>query len=210
MQIVAMITMLIDHIGIVFFPDSDVWRIIGRIALPIYAYGIVQGFLHTRSRARYLRRLTVLAAVSQLPYMLGLNTLGINTIGTLAVCLGVLMLADRYPGWGAFAGAAAAILVLDTLPFSYGFYALFLILVYRYLDGKYWVAAHMALNLLSIAYDSGWQLQLFSIIPTFFFAYRHTLFAELKLGISPPGWLWRSFYPAHLAALALLSLWLNK
>ncbi len=210
MQIIAMLSMLIDHIGIIFFPGDVTWRIIGRAAFPIYAYFIVQGYFRTRDVNRYLRRLVILAVLSQVPFMLGLSTLKINVIGTLAVCLAVLILADRYPRWAVGFGVAAAF-ALEALPFDYGYYAIALICIYRYLDRRYWMLAHLALNALAFALDSNWLLQTFSIFPTLFLAYRDTLFAEFKLGLSsPPRWLWRSFYPAHLAALAAVAVWLDN
>lgn len=209
MQIIAMLSMLIDHIGIIFFPGNISWRIIGRAAFPIYAYFIVQGYFRTRDAGRYLKRLVILAVISQVPFMLGLSTLKINVIGTLAVCLAVLISADRYPRWTVGFIAAAA-LALEALPFDYGYYAIALIGIYRYLDRKYWTLAHLALNGLAYALDSGWLVQAFSILPTLFLAYRDTLFAEFKLGLTPPRWLWRSFYPAHLAALAAVVLLLDN
>lgn len=200
----AMITMLIDHIGLIFFPDNVAWRIVGRIALPIYAYCIVIGLARTRDPNRYLRRLAVIAVVSQIPYILSLRTLNVNVVGTLAASLAALLIIERYPRW-AFAVVAAGTLAIEAIPFSYGYYALMLILIYRYLDRNYWVAAHFALNLFAFALASGWWVQLFSIVPTIYLAYKDTLFAEFKLGASPPRWVWRSFYPAHLAALAVIA-----
>lgn len=204
MQIIAMLTMLTDHIGIIFFPGNAAWRIIGRVAFPIYAYFIVQGFFRSRDVNRYLRRLVTLAFISQVPFMLGFATLKINVIGTLAVCLAVLIMANRYPRW-TLGFIVAGAFALEALSFDYGYYAIALICIYRYLDRNYWAAAHLALNVLAIALDSGWWVQAFSIAPTIFLAYRDTLFAELKLGVAPPRWVWRSFYPAHLAALAAVT-----
>ncbi|KEQ26856.1 TraX family protein [Paenibacillus tyrfis] len=53
MQLIAVITMLTDHIGAVFFEDQAIWRVIGRIAFPIYAYGIVMRYRHTRDLKSY-------------------------------------------------------------------------------------------------------------------------------------------------------------
>ncbi|MEK4120579.1 TraX family protein [Paenibacillus sp. FSL W8-0919] len=92
MQYLAMLSMLIDHIGIVFFPVEITYRIIGRLALPIYAFGIVQGFRHTSSFRRYVCRLMMLGAVSQIPFMLAVSDSEINIIGTLIFCLVVLKL----------------------------------------------------------------------------------------------------------------------
>lgn len=213
MQAAAMLTMLIDHVGLLFFPDNPVWRMIGRSAFPIYAYCIVQGFHHTRNRNKYLTRLVILAAVSQAPYTLALypdDPQNINVIGSFAVCLGVLMLMDRYKSWPAFIGlTAAAGLLLELLPFSYGAYGLLLILIYKRLPRSFWTPAHILLNLASLWYGHGWLIQSYSVVPTIFLAYRDKLFAGFRLGWRTPRWLWRSFYPAHLALLALAVYWVN-
>jgi hypothetical protein len=53
LKIVGLITMTIDHIGFFLFPGVLWFRIVGRIAFPIFAYMIAQGCLHTRSPIRY-------------------------------------------------------------------------------------------------------------------------------------------------------------
>ncbi|WEK54725.1 MAG: TraX family protein [Candidatus Cohnella colombiensis] len=211
MQIIAMLTMLIDHIGYIFFSDSITWRIIGRIAFPIYAYFIVVGFHHTSNRQRYLWRLIILAAISQIPYILSLQTMQINVIGTLAVCLAVLLIMDHYEQWlVSVITIITGLLLLYFLPFDYTFYALLLILIFRYLDQKYWVLAHFSLNIAMFVVDTGWWLQSCSIIPTLWLAYRNTFFSEFRINVVPPRWLWRSFYPTHLAVLALLVYFIKR
>lgn len=210
MQIIAMVSMLVDHLGIAFFKGDDAWRIIGRLALPLYAYGIVQGYRHTSNVKRYFVRLAALAALSQLPFMLALNLLEVNVIGTFIVCLSVLIglnyIRDKLPGLvhklaGVLIVAAAASL-LELIPFDYGAYALLLILAFRYLKGWQWIAAHMALNLIFLVYKL-WVLQLASIIPTVWLVYYPQMFAAMGR-IKVPRWMWRSFYPAHLFVLAVV------
>jgi len=61
--------MLLDHIGAVFpayAPES--FRLIGRIAFPIYAYMIAQGCKHTKSINKYLLRLSLFALISEIPF----------------------------------------------------------------------------------------------------------------------------------------------
>ncbi|CDN42454.1 Uncharacterized protein BN871_BG_00540 [Paenibacillus sp. P22] len=234
MQLLAIFSMLIDHIGIIFFPDSTAWRIVGRIAFPIYAYGIAVGCLMTRSRKRYIGRLALLAAIAQVPYMLAFGTNHYNVIFTLLAAALVIFALDGLLEWSArpdshsdaersgsskgrriAGGTAAALLVaaacilMQELPFDYNAYGLLLILIFRYAGRKRMVMLHLLLNAAIIAaYGSSWALQLFSIAPTLLLAYGEDLRNGLdKLKV--PRWLWRSFYPAHLAALAVLDFMLR-
>ncbi|MBQ9857979.1 MAG: hypothetical protein IJO77_03165, partial [Oscillospiraceae bacterium] len=59
LKTVAVITMLIDHIGAVLFPFNPLFRYIGRIAFPIFAFLISEGFYYTKSRIKYAARLFV-------------------------------------------------------------------------------------------------------------------------------------------------------
>ena len=58
LKIIALISMTIDHIGLIFFPDVILFRIIGRISFPIFSFLIAEGCLHTKNKTKYL--LTVL------------------------------------------------------------------------------------------------------------------------------------------------------
>lgn len=66
----AMLLMLIDHTGAALFPDLLWIRYIGRLAFPIFAFLIVEGYFHTKNLQRYLLRLLALAIVTDPPYHL--------------------------------------------------------------------------------------------------------------------------------------------
>ena len=55
LKIIALLTMIIDHIGALLFPDIEILRIIGRLSFPIYAYLIGEGCIYTKSKWKYLR-----------------------------------------------------------------------------------------------------------------------------------------------------------
>ena len=74
LKIIALITMIIDHIGGALFPQFLFLRVIGRIAFPIYAFFIAQGCIYTKDYKKYLSRLFIFALVSEIPYDLCFNT----------------------------------------------------------------------------------------------------------------------------------------
>ncbi|WP_342565887.1 TraX family protein [Paenibacillus sp. FSL R7-0345] len=213
MQIIAMLTMLIDHMGYIFFPDEMGWRIIGRIAFPIYCYGLVQGHIHTKSRPRYLMRLLLIAVIAQVPYNMALDPGGWNVVFTLLLSAIVLLILDKLPSiWLGIPVVLIAIYVMDVLPLDYNAYGLILVLIFRYTRSYYMILAHFVLNAFYLFY-SGWFVQLFSIVPTILIAVFPAAWAFLEKR-RLPRWAWWSFYPAHLAVLAVMKIilyqdWVN-
>lgn len=78
LKIIAVVTMLIDHIGAVFISPSEypyvflVLRGIGRLSLPLFLFLIVEGFYHTSNIQNYLKRLGIFALISEIPFDLAL------------------------------------------------------------------------------------------------------------------------------------------
>ena len=68
LKMIAMVSMVFDHVGDNFFPDQTWMRVIGRIAMPIFAFCIAEGFSHTHDRLSYLKRMGVFALVSEVPF----------------------------------------------------------------------------------------------------------------------------------------------
>lgn len=68
LKMIAIISMLIDHVGYVLFPNELIFRAIGRIAFPIFCFLVVEAFFHTRSTWNYLMRLCVFAILSEIPF----------------------------------------------------------------------------------------------------------------------------------------------
>ena len=62
--------MTLDHIGLYFFPNQILFRIIGRIAMPIFVFTLAEGFIHTKSRQKYFMRLGMLGVISEIVMIL--------------------------------------------------------------------------------------------------------------------------------------------
>ncbi|MGP1608329.1 MAG: TraX family protein [Clostridium sp.] len=70
MLIIAYLTMILDHVEKFLYPNYVANPIMGRIAMPIFAYLIAFGMTKTKSKEKYILRLAIFALVSQIPYIL--------------------------------------------------------------------------------------------------------------------------------------------
>lgn len=73
LKIIACVLMLIDHMGAALFPEVTILRLIGRVSFPIFAYLIAVGYSKTNSFSKYLYRLLIFAAISQIPFSLAFS-----------------------------------------------------------------------------------------------------------------------------------------
>ena len=72
LRVIAMLTMLIDHLGFGFVETAGWMRVIGRCAFILYAFLMAESYYHLQNKPDRLRnhvvKLAVLAVVSEVPY----------------------------------------------------------------------------------------------------------------------------------------------
>ena len=215
---IAAALMLTDHVGAILLPEVPVLRCVGRLAFPIFAFFIAEGYAHTRDFGRYFRRLAILAVVSEIPFNLEngavFDLTRQNVLWTF--CLALLTLRGlealgRERGFGRWAGCglvlAAGFAAGKLLRTDYGGWGVVTVaLLYLCRDGKYaklWLLLAMAavngLGMGSLAmpvFGGEMPIQIFAVaaLPVIW----------LYNGQAGPKGLRRAFYvfyPAHLLVL---------
>jgi hypothetical protein len=217
LKVLACFIMLIDHVGYVFFPKVLWLRVIGRLAFPLFAYFIAEGYKRTRDITDYLGRLILFALIAQLPFMYAFNTksLYLNVFFTLSMGLYAIYNYDKNKRLYMVIITAAACQMLNT---DYGAYGVLLVFVFNkyHDDFKAMVKNVMLLTVIaqlvqasityintpaaylsrSLLFTLGIQpLCLFSLI--FIKLYNGERGVKLK-------YLFYAFYPVHLIVLGII------
>ncbi len=230
LKLLALCLMLVDHLGATVFRPVFELRLIGRMAMPLYAWCIVVGSVKTRNPARYLGRLLLLGVLSQPLYMMALNhsVSSLNILFTLSLgMMGIWGMRERKYGSHIWA-PVLCLLVACFVSVDYGWRGvLFIYLLYGARKTRGGLAATL------IAYGLFWGLasgggsnsQLFGLTLPWvgvsglnelispFFRTQAMIWLSLPLILIPthshvhmPHWLGYSLYPAHLVILIAVKL----
>ena len=205
LKIIALTTMIIDHVGAIFFPNVLWLRYIGRLSMPIYAFLLVQGYLHTRNYTRYVLRIALFAVLSEFPYDLLFRGTWLefgnqNILFTLLCSLLVMKALDasaKSRNIFLFLLALALIFVPYFLRFDYGVYGVLTVLCF-FLFRKYRGIDAIAFSGLTYAKCtySGNELQLWAIAASI-----PVLLYNGKRGVMSLKYFFYISYPAHLLLL---------
>ena len=199
-MLIAFLTMTIDHIGIVFYPDIQVFQIIGRLAFPLFAWGIARGYRFTGNCIKYATRLLIIAAVSQIPFFFLFNNGYLNICFTLLTGLIALIIKNgNYPWWIRWPSVMCLLVLAQLLHFEFGAYGVLTIIVFSiYWDQEsviYYQAALTLASVLIFSYDPIQLVAIFSPIVILILKQK-----DFKL----PRAFQYSFYPVHLLLLLIL------
>lgn len=219
LKITAAVSMLLDHAGLLIFPQYGFLRILGRLAFPLFAFCIAEGFYYTRDRKRYFLQIFILGLACQIVYFIADGSLYLGVL--IAFSLSIILMwaldglkealaAGNSAARAAviFAIAVAAVATLcHFVTVDYGFLGIMLP-VLAFVSNKKWLRLGLfALGLAAmcaVIYGSGGlDVQWWSLV---------TL-PLLALYNGKPGkyrmkYFFYIFYPAHLAILYLIAMFM--
>ena len=220
----ALFTMVIDHIGVVLFPDVFWLRIIGRLSFIIFCFLLAEGAVHTHNRPKYAIRLLLLALLSIIPfsyakYGVWLNLEDLNVFFVLSSSVMMLALFDLCKNQPFEYLYKLLILILFgvvgyLVGFEYNFYGYALVACfYQFRGNKTAVfcaataATLVALPLFKIVVESFTPIKamIYSVVEGFgLISLIFILAYNGERGKQLPKWFYYLFYPVHLVVLVLI------
>ena len=211
LKLIALISMTCDHVGLQLFPDVLLLRILGRLALPIFAYMIAEGCRYTRSRRKYLLRMAGLAALCQIVYFIAMGSLYQCILVTFSLSICLIYAMDRWQERGDTASRLLALGVLvvvfvlcvvlpDFLPgfeIDYGLMGVLLpVLIYFGRPVHHFLLAGLILLCFSYGGIQWWSLAAIPLLGQY----------NDQRGKHNIGKLFYIYYPVHLVVIYGLSL----
>ena len=171
LKIIAVITMVIDHIGLFLLNNNIIFRSIGRISFPLFFFCIFIGYFKTKNLKKYLFRLFILAGITQLICYFCFNEIMLNVCFTFLIELILLYLLDKKKN---ILFVIAFSLSLFLIPIcSYLIHAIILTPIFYYLKNtKFYLSISYILFYIIFSFSTGYLIYLFNIIPLFLMIFK--------------------------------------
>lgn len=231
LKLIAMLTMFVDHAGKMLFPQYPIMRIIGRLAFPIYAYCLAVGCVYTRSPLNYIKRLVILALVSQPFYAVALDH-SVSSMYALsfadqpvraalnfyihswhspsilfALALGALLIWSLRERHLTFSAALLLFCYLAEGKINYGFKGILLMLLFYLFINRAWLSLPVVLAFMlwwGVGYGSYSLFGVHFATQAFAVLALPLIYIPTNTGIKLPKWLFYAFYPAHMVLIYVL------
>ena len=218
LKILAAIFMTLDHMGLMLFHDHILFRILGRLAMPIFAFMIAEGCKYTRNKPKYFGMVFGLGLVCQIVYAFVDRSLYLSILMTFSLSI-LLIYALQFwkekktvPAGLVFMASVAVTYILNrNFEFDYGFWGCMLPVFATLAHGTKQDSIHtsilyLGLGLLILSLDIG-GIQVYSLFSLFLL-----LCYSGKRGRLNLKYFFYIFYPTHLVVLegiAMVLAWLR-
>ncbi|QVK18896.1 hypothetical protein KHQ81_04075 [Mycoplasmatota bacterium] len=205
LKIFALLFMTIDHIGLIF-EFGDIFRIIGRLAFPIFAFLIYQGYNYTKSKIHYFLRLLIFGLLIE-GAMQGISLFveidaSRNIFFTLSFGLLVLLISDsKFHFIIRVLSISIVLLIASLLNFDYGWYGILFIFSFHFYRHGFYIPIILQVILSFIynyIYDS--PIQYYALLSwILIILYNNRRGYRIK-------YLFYIYYPLHLVVLYIVFL----
>lgn len=216
LKIIAMISMLIDHIGVQLFPNILILRIIGRLAYPIFAYMIAEGCFYTKNKLKYFLSVSVLGIACQLVFYFFMGSLYQGILITFAFSILTIFAIDYFINKKNF---LSFLVVLITI-LAVCFVTIFMPIIYRDIGFEIDYTALGVLLPVAIYYSKHKVLKIFFVaLICFFLSFIYEDFQFYSLlslpllllyngerGTAKLKYMFYIFYPVHLIIIYFIGL----
>lgn len=216
LKLIAAITMLLDHAGIMLFPGITLFRILGRLSYPIFAFMIAEGCRYTRNKLRYFLMVFGLGTACQLVYFFFSGDTYLNILLTFScsILLIYALQASHQPGkqtlWSILfcAGFLLAYGLTRIITIDYGFWGIMTPVFAALFPGKVKTGSKLPVlmlfvGLLFLGADLG-GIQHYALL-----AVPLLLLYSGKRGKANLKYFFYIFYPVHLAVLQGIAMLIN-
>ena len=214
LKIIAIIFMLCDHFGDAILKPFSFFNVLGRIAFPIFAFQLTEGYIHTKNLKKYFKRLIIFAIISQIPFMLFSSTFtsrfSLNIFFTLFIGLFAIYIYDKLHN--KFLGILVTIFLCalaQLIKTDYGAWGVCIIMIfYIFKDNKIWMCLLYLLScllkylpyLLAYNFHYIYMLLLLGTASSIFFIILYNGKQGKKVK-----YLLYAFYPLHMLALYFIN-----
>ncbi len=199
LKIIAVLAMIIDHIGLFFFPTMYSFRIVGRLAFPLFCHQIAQGAMITSNIKKYIVRLFVYGMVSQPIYMILFNTSKLNIFFTLLFGLVLIFLKGQYLNQIIY--LIFLVIINHYLGIEYGLYGVLLVYLFSFHGLKQLYIFYGVMFLMTVIYI-GFTLELLQIFALLVIPILYIFNKPVNYQINKH--YFYLFYPIHLLIIKLI------
>ncbi len=213
LKLIAMISMFIDHLGLELFPHLEIFRIVGRLAFPLFAYMIAEGCTHTKNKLRYFTNLFVLGMLCQIVFYQFTKSLYQGILITFSLSISCIFAIENFrtkKNWLSLilltlvifitfylAIIAPVIFKNQGFKLDYGYLGVLLPIVIYFSKGKFFKLIATAIIIYFSIKLSPLQIYSFTALPLL-------LLYNGQRGKQNLKYLFYIFYPSHLALVYLL------
>ena len=232
LHILAMAFMLCDHLWGTIVSGNEWLTCIGRLALPIFAFLLVEGYFHTKNLKKYAGRLFIFALISEIPFNLMMGgslffPIHQNILFSFLIALGLIHLNEKAKATekislriltGGGTVILGAVLGLLTMVDFYHAGILTVLVFYFFRGRKWWCLLGQILSLWYINFEIlGGLVYEFAAItfPQQGFALFALIFIWLYHGkqgyhSKPFQYFCYAFYPLHMVFIVILRILLTS